>query len=142
VQRLRVDDRDRVRVCVRGEDAVGPGVEHDVDRLRSHLDPIEHGVRVQVDDGDEVAARAGDIRPVAARVDRDPLGVEADLYLGELPGKQARVEPARSPVQVLVQSHARRCIRRPHRETVCVFGGGGSRNRALLPGARAERPGR
>ena len=52
-------------------------------------------VRLEVDDRDEVAARAGDERAPSRDVDRDPLRVEPDRDLGDLPPRRARVDPAR-----------------------------------------------
>ena len=77
------------------EDTAGLLIEADVDRLVAGGDLADHLVRLEVDDGDEVAARAGDERAAAPDVDCDSLGVEADRDLGDLPPRRARVDPAR-----------------------------------------------
>ena len=55
----------------------------------------DHLVRLEIDDRDEVAARARDERAPPRDVDGDSLGVEADRDLGDLPPRRARVDPAR-----------------------------------------------
>jgi hypothetical protein len=72
-------------VCVGGEDAAGLLVEADVDRLGAGRDLGDDLVRLEVDDVDEVAARARDEGTAAGDIDRDPLRIEADGNLGDLP---------------------------------------------------------
>ena len=75
LERRRVDDRHLVGVRVGAEDAAGLLVEADVDRLSAGLDLGDHLVRLEIDDRDEVAARAGDERASPRDIDRDPLGI-------------------------------------------------------------------
>src|SRR5207302_2446860 len=88
---------DLVGVRVGGEDAARLHVEADVDRLRAGLNLGDHLVLVEVDDRDEVAARARDERAAPCDVDGDSLRIEPDGNLGHLPPGRARVDPARGP---------------------------------------------